>query len=98
MHPFTLYAPELFPDPLLSVRGTYGAAFEITLSKGAGRPAMIHEMGASTAQFSPERVAAYDRAQIYSGLGAGGIGVDLWCYTDAALEQMHEHGIATFDV
>ena len=87
VHPFTLYAPELFPDALLSARGTYGAAFEIALSQGAGRPVMIHEMGASTAQFSPERVAAYDRSQILSGLGAGSIGVDLWCYTDAAPEQ-----------
>jgi beta-galactosidase len=90
VHPFTLYAPELFPDPLLSARGTYGAAFEIALSNGAGRPVMIHEMGASTAQFSPERVAAYDRAQMYSGLGAGSIGVDLWCYTDASPEQFHK--------
>lgn len=89
VHPFTLYAPELFPDPLLSGRGTYGAAFEIALSNGAHRPVMIHEMGASTAQFSPERVAAYDRAQMYSGLGAGSIGVDLWCYTDAAPQQFH---------
>jgi endo-1,4-beta-mannosidase len=87
VHPFTLYAPELFPDALLSARGTYGAAFEIALSQGAGRPAMIHEMGASTAQFAPERVAAYDRAQMYSGLGAGAIGVDLWCYTDASPGQ-----------
>jgi endo-1,4-beta-mannosidase len=90
VHPFTLYAPDLFPDALLSARGTYGAAFEIALSQGAGRPVMIHEMGASTAQFSPERVAAYDRAQMYSGLGAGSIGVDLWCYTDAAPEQFHK--------
>jgi len=90
VHPFTLYAPDLYPDALLSGRGTYGAAFEIALSQGAGHPVMIHEMGASTAQFSPERVAAYDRAQIYSGLGAGGIGVDLWCYTDAAPEQFHK--------
>ncbi len=90
VHPFTLYAPDLFPDALLSARGTYGAAFEIALSQGAGRPVMIHEMGASTAQFSPERVAAYDRAQMYSGLGAGGIGVDLWCYTDASPEQFHK--------
>jgi len=90
VHPFTLYAPDLFPDALLSARGTYGAAFEITLSQGAGHPVMIHEMGASTAQFSPERVAAYDRAQIYSGLGAGSIGVDLWCYTDAAAQQFHK--------
>lgn len=90
VHPFTLYSTDLFPDALLSVRGTYGAAFEITLSQGAGRPVMIHEMGASTAQFSPERVAAYDRAQIYSGLGAGSIGVDLWCYTDASPQQFHK--------
>jgi len=90
VHPFTLYSPDLFPDALLSARGTYGAAFEIELSQGAGRPVMIHEMGASTAQFSPERVAAYDRAQMYSGLGAGSIGVDLWCYTDAAPEQFHK--------
>ncbi len=90
VHPFTLYATDLFPDALLSARGTYGAAFEIALSQGAGHPVMIHEMGASTAQFSPERVAAYDRAQMYSGLGAGAIGVDLWCYTDAAPEQFHK--------
>ncbi len=90
VHPFTLYAPDLFPDALLSARGTYGAAFEIALSQGAGRPVMIHEMGGSTAQFAPERVAEYDRAQIYSGLGAGSIGVDLWCYTDAAPEQFHK--------
>ncbi len=90
VHPFTLYAPDLFPDALLSARGTYGAAFEIALSQGAGRPVMIHEMGASTAQFSPERVAAYDRAQIYSALGAGSIGVDLWCFTDASPEQFHK--------
>ena len=90
VHPFTLYSPDLFPDALLSARGTYGAAFEITLSQGAGRPVMIHEMGASTAQFSPERVAIYDRAQMYSGLGAGSIGVDLWCYTDASPEQFHK--------
>ena len=51
---------------------------------------MIHEMGGSTAQYAPERVAMYDRAMIYSGLGQGGIGVDLWCYTDAAPEQFHK--------
>jgi len=90
VHPFTLYAPDLFPDALLSTRGTYGAAFEIALSQGAGRPVMIHEMGASTAQFAPERVAAYDRAQIYSGLGAGSIAIDLWCYTDASPEQFRK--------
>lgn len=90
VHPFTLYSTDLFPDALLSARGTYGAAFEIALSQGAGHPVMIHEMGASTAQFSPERVAAYDRAQMYSGLGAGEIGVDLWCYTDASPRQFHK--------
>jgi len=90
VHPFTIYSSDLFPDPMLSERGTYGAAFEIALSSGAGHPAMIHEMGGSTAQYSPERVALYDRLQIYSGLAAGSIGVDLWCYTDASPAQFHK--------
>ena len=90
VHPFTIYGPDLFPDPMLSERGTYGAAFEIAVSSGAGRPAMIHEMGGSTAQYSPDRVALYDRLQIYSGIAAGSIGVDLWCYTDASPEQYHK--------
>jgi len=90
VHPFTIYNPDLFPDPMLSERGTYGAAFEIALSSGAGRPAMIHEMGGSTAQYAPERVALYDRLQMYSGLAAGSIGVDFWCYTDASPEQFHK--------
>jgi len=90
VHPFTIYSSDLFPDPMLSERGTYGAAFEIALSSGAGHPAMIHEMGGSTAQYSPDRVALYDRLQIYSGLAAGSIGVDLWCYTDASPEQFRK--------
>ncbi|MCE1228830.1 MAG: cellulase family glycosylhydrolase [Firmicutes bacterium] len=84
VHPFTIYKQDLFPDPMLSERSTYGAAFEIALSSGAGKPAMIHEMGGSTAQYAPERVALYDRANLYSGFAAGSIGVNLWCYTDAA--------------
>jgi len=90
VHPFTIYNQDLFPDAMLSERGTYGAAFEIALASGAGRPAMIHEMGGSTAQYSPERVALYDRLQMYAGLAAGSIGVDLWCYTDASPEQYHK--------
>ena len=87
VHPFTIYRPELFPDAMLSERGTYGAAFEVALSSGAGRPAMIHEMGASSAQYAPERIAQYERTSLYSGIGAGSIGINLWCFTDAAPEQ-----------
>ena len=87
VHPFTIYRPELFPDPILSERSTYGAAFEVALSNGAGRPAMVHEMGASTAQYSPEGIGLYERANLYSALAAGSIGVNLWCFTDAAPEQ-----------
>ena len=36
VHPFTIYSSDLFPDPMLSERGTYGAAFEIALANGAG--------------------------------------------------------------
>lgn len=88
-HPYPIYAPGLFPDPMLSERGTYCGAFQTLLSGGAGRPVMIHELGASSAQYSPERIAAYDRATIYSSLAAGANGFLLWCTTDAAPETFH---------
>jgi endo-1,4-beta-mannosidase len=85
-HPYSIYAPGLFPDPLLSERGTSCGAFQVLLSGGAGRPVMIHELGASSAQYSPERIAAFDRATLYASLAAGANGFLLWCYTDAAPE------------
>jgi len=87
VHPYTIYAQKLFPDPMLSARGTYGAAFEATLSGSAGRPVMVQEIGASSAQYAPEQIAAYLRANLYSALGAGANGFLIWCYTDAAPPQ-----------
>src|SRR5437773_956898 len=82
--------PHADPEAMPSARGKYAPPFEGTRSPGAGRPVMIHEMGASTAQFSPERIASYDRAQTYSGIGAGSSGLDPWCYPDASPEQFHK--------
>ena len=84
VHPYSIYTPDRFPDPMLSERGTYAAAFETTLSRGAGHPVMIHEFGASSAQYDPQRIADYDRVTLYSGLAAGACGFLPWCYTDAA--------------
>lgn len=84
VHPYSIYAPAFFPDPMLSERGTYAGAFETTLSLGAGRPVMLHEFGASSAQYDPERIAAFDRLTLYSGLANGACGFLPWCYTDAA--------------
>ncbi len=86
VHPYSIYTLDRFPDPMLSERGTYGGAFQTTLSLGAGKPVMIHEFGASSAQYSPERIANFDRVTMYSGLGAGACGFLPWCYTDAAPE------------
>jgi hypothetical protein len=85
-HPYSIYTLDRFPDPMLSERGTYCGAFQTALSTGAGRPVMIHELGASSAQYSPERIAHFDRVTIYSSLAAGANGFLLWCYTDAAPE------------
>jgi len=87
VHPYTIYTPTLFPGPMVSERGTYGAAFETTLSRGAGRPVMVQEMGASSAQYSPQKIVEFDRTNMYSALGAGANGFLLWCYTDAAPAQ-----------
>jgi len=108
VHPYSIYTFDRFPDPMLSERGTYAGAFQVTLSRGAGRPVMIHEFGASSAQYSPDRIAAFDRVTLYSGLAAGACGFLPWCYTDAApklfrsvpyLRAPHEtqFGLTTWD-
>jgi endo-1,4-beta-mannosidase len=90
VHPYSIYAPKLFPDAMLSERGTYGSAFETALSGGAGRPVMVQEIGASSAQYEPDQIAKFLRASLYSGLGAGANGFLIWCYTDAAPGQFHK--------
>ena len=107
-HPYSIYEPGLFPDPMLSTRGTYCGAFQTLLGWGAGHPVMIHELGASSAQYTPERIAAFDRTTMYSSLAAGANGFLLWCFTDAApqtynrapyLRAPHEtqFGLTTWD-
>ncbi len=89
VHPYSVYALDRFPDPMLSERGTYAGSFQTTLSLGAGKPVVIHEFGASSAQYNPERVAHFDNVTLYSGLAAGSCGFLPWCYTDAAPELFH---------
>ena len=86
VHPYPIYLPNLFPDALLSERATYAAAFQTVLSSGAGKSTMIHELGASAAQYAPQRIASYDRTAMFSALAAGANGFIPWCFTDAAPE------------
>jgi endo-1,4-beta-mannosidase len=108
VHPYTIYEPKLFPDSMVSVRGTYGSAFTTALTEGAGHPAMVQELGASSAQYTPEKIAQYLQANFYSSLGQGANGFLVWCYTDAApaqyakvpyLRSPHEtqFGVTTWD-
>ncbi len=83
VHPYPIYSPELYPDDLLSVRMTHAGAFETALAAGAGRPVMIHEYGASSTQFDPDEIAAYDRLLCWAGFGRGAIGFYAWCWSDA---------------
>jgi beta-galactosidase len=83
VHPYPIYQYEIYPDALLSPRMTLAAAFETALAAGAGKPVMVHEYGASSAQFEPEAIAAYDRLLSYSSLGRGATGYYAWCWTDA---------------
>ncbi len=83
VHPYPIYAPELYPDQLLGARMTHAGAFETALAAGAGQPVMVHEYGASSTQFDPERIAAYDRLLCWSSLGRGAAGFLAWCWADA---------------
>lgn len=89
-HPYTIYTASLFPDPMLSVRGTYGSAFATALNLGAGKPVMLQELGASSAQYSPEKIAQFERTSYYSALGAGNDGFLPWVFNDAAPNQYHK--------
>jgi endo-1,4-beta-mannosidase len=90
VHPYSIYSSKLFPDAMLSERGTYGSAFEAALSGSAGHPVMVQEIGASSAQYDPDQIAKFLRTSLYSGLGAGANGFLIWCYSDAAPEQFHK--------
>ncbi len=83
VHPYPIYHPAVFPDGLLSPRTTHAAAFEVALAAGTGRPVMVHEYGASSAQFDPHRIAAHDRLLAWSSLGRGAAGFFAWCWIDA---------------
>ncbi|MCJ7739392.1 MAG: cellulase family glycosylhydrolase [Anaerolineae bacterium] len=83
VHPYPIYEPELYPEPLLSTRMTYSAAFETMLSLGAGKPVLMHEFGATSSQYDPERQARYYNTMMYSALAAGNQGFIAWCSTDA---------------
>jgi hypothetical protein len=83
VHPYPIYEEELYPDGLLSTRMTHAAAFETSLAAGAGKPVMVHEYGASSAQFDPESIGRYDRLLAWSAFGRGAIGFFAWCWTDA---------------
>lgn len=89
VHPYTIYAANLFPDALLSERASLGAAFETSLSGSLGKSVMVQELGISSAQYDPALAAAYDRLSMYSALGAGANGFLLWCFTDADPAQYH---------
>jgi beta-galactosidase len=83
VHPYPIYSPQLYPDSLLAARMTHAAAFETALAAGAGRPVMVHEYGASSGQFDPELIAAYDRLLMWSSFGRGAIGYLSWTWCDA---------------
>ncbi len=83
VHPYPIYSPELYPDRLLAARMTHAAAFETALAGGAGPAVMLHEYGASSTQFEPEAIAAYDRLLAWSAFGRGAIGFYPWCWIDA---------------
>jgi len=83
VHPYPIYSPDLFPDGLLDTRMTHSAAFETALTAGAGRPVMVQEFGASSTQYDPERIAAYDRLFLWSSFGRGAIGFLAWVWSDA---------------
>jgi len=57
------------------------------LDLGAGKPVLLQELGASSAQYSPEKITQFERTSYYSALAAGNNGFLPWVFSDAAPEQ-----------
>jgi endo-1,4-beta-mannosidase len=83
VHPYPIYSPSLYPEPLLSTRVTYSAALETMISRGAGKPVLMQEFGTTSAQYDLERQARYYNSMMYSALATGNQGFIAWCFTDA---------------
>src|SRR2546429_7011940 len=66
----------------VAVTGVQTCALPISIFSGEYWPVMVQEMGASSAQYSPEKIAEFDRTNLYSALGAGANGMLLWCRSE----------------
>ncbi len=87
VHPYTIYDPKLYPIRCYLSGKPTAPLSRTALSGGAGRPVMIQELGASSAQYGQEAIAEYERTALYSSLAAGANGFLIWCYADAAPTQ-----------
>ena len=90
VHPYSIYSPKLFPDAMLSERGTYGSAFETALTGSAGHPVMIQEIGASSAQYFSGRNREISARQPLLWAWSRGQRIPHLVLPNAAPEQWHK--------
>ncbi len=83
VHPYPLYNQSYYPEPILSTRSSYAAAFETALVRSAGKPVLMQEFGSTSAQCSLEVQARYYEVFMHSALAAGNMGLVAWTFTDA---------------
>jgi endo-1,4-beta-mannosidase len=83
VHPYPLYNQSYYPEPILSTRSSYSAAFETALVKSAGKPVLMQEFGSTSAQCGLDVQARYYNVFMHSALAAGNMGLVAWTFTDA---------------
>ena len=83
VHPYPIYAPELYPDGLLVARMTRAGAFETALAAGRGTSRSWSTSTARRPRSSRPGDRGYDRLLCWSALGRGAAGFFAWCWTDA---------------
>lgn len=90
IHPYPLYNQSYYPEPILSTRSSYAAAFETTLVRSAGKPVLMQEFGSTSAQCGLEVQAHYYNVFMHSALAAGNMGLVAWTFTDADPEAQFQ--------
>jgi len=83
VHPYPLYNQSFYPEPILSTRSSYSAAFETALAKSVGLPVLMQEFGSTSAQCGLDVQAQYYNVLMHSALAAGNMGLVAWTFTDA---------------
>lgn len=97
MHAYALYSSST-PDYADSLRSTYLVPMANRLTEGeTGKLTLFEEFGATSHMISPQRMARYYSAVLYSLLGIESLGAFPWCYSDFTVADRSPYNTTSYE-